>query len=115
MTDDPENVMSEDFLPVSTQVDTEPSMEEVQQTLEYYQFLKTPEGQRYLYNRQHRALINLPREESEDTADQLAALEEKLDSVLTFMTRLLPLVEYAEKMMLATRKEQVKMFLAKGK
>jgi hypothetical protein len=59
--------------------------------------------------------LSTPVDTSESTEEQLSALEEKLDDVLAFMARLIPLVEYAEKMMLATRKEQVKMFLTKGK
>lgn len=50
----------------------------------------------------------------ETVADQLEAIEQKLDDLLTFIGRLTPLVEYAEKMMHATKKEQLKMFLGKS-
>ena len=53
--------------------------------------------------------------EEESYGDQLEALEQKLDDILTFMARLTPLVEFAEKMLVTTsKKDKLKLFMGMG-
>lgn len=62
-----------------------------------------------------KATMPEPQREEESYGDQLEALEQKLDDLLTFMARLTPLVEFAEKMMLTTtKKEKLKLFMGMG-
>lgn len=51
----------------------------------------------------------------ETTADQLEAIEQKLDDLLTFMARLTPLVEYGEQMMTLSTKDRLKLMMSSGK
>lgn len=87
---------------------------------EQEKWLQTPAGLDYAFRQAQRAAANLPQPEpgdrdEESYGDQLEALEQKLDDLLTFMARLTPLVEFAEKMMLTTtKKEKLKLFMGMG-
>lgn len=86
---------------------------EEEEKLDAINRLQTPAGLDY-------AVANLPQpklgdRDEESYGDQLEALEQKLDDLLTFMARLTPLVEFAEKMMLTTtKKEKLKLFMGMG-